>query len=154
MGNGTIIRPGDVQRMSAGTGVQHSEFNPSPDEPVHFLQIWIEPERLGIQPGYEQKAFAQEDKRGLLRLVASRNGRDGSLTVHQDADLYASLLSSGEQVVHRLAAGRIAYLHLVQGAVGVNGIELMTGDAARIESEQELVIAASESSELLLFDMA
>lgn len=154
MGNGTIIRPGDVQRMSAGTGVQHSEFNPSPDEPVHFLQIWIEPERLGIQPGYEQKAFAQEDKRGRLRLVASRNGRDGSLTVHQDADLYASLLSTGERVVHRLAAGRIAYLHLVQGAVGVNGIELMTGDAARIESEQELVIAASESSELLLFDMA
>lgn len=154
MGNGTIIRPGDVQRMSAGTGVQHSEFNPSPDEPVHFLQIWIEPERLGIQPGYEQKAFAQEDKRGRLRLVASRNGRDGSLTVHQDADLYASLLSTGERVVHRLAAGRIAYLHLVEGAVGVNGIGLMTGDAARIESEQELVIAASESSELLLFDMA
>lgn len=154
MGNGTIIRPGDVQRMSAGTGVQHSELNPSPDEPVHFLQIWIEPERLGIQPGYEQKAFAQEDKRGRLRLVASRNGRDGSLTVHQDADLYASLLSYGEQVVHRLAAGRVAYLHLVQGTVGVNGIQLMTGDAAKIESEQELVIAASESSELLLFDMA
>lgn len=154
MGNGTIIRPGDVQRMSAGTGVQHSEFNPSPDEPVQFLQIWIEPERLGIQPGYEQKAFAQEDKRGRLRLVASRDGRDGSLTVHQDADLYTSLLSPGEQVVHRLAAGRIAYLHLVRGAVGVNGTELMTGDAARIESEHELVITASESCELLLFDMA
>lgn len=154
MGNGTIIRPGDVQRMSAGTGVQHSEFNPSPDEPVHFLQIWIEPERLGIQPGYEQKAFAQEDKRGRLRLVASRDGRDGSLTVHQDDDLYTSLLSLGEKVVHRLAAGRIAYLHLVRGAVGVNGTELMTGDAARIESEHELVITASESCELLLFDMA
>jgi redox-sensitive bicupin YhaK (pirin superfamily) len=154
MGNGTIIRPGDVQRMSAGTGVQHSEFNPSPSALVHFLQIWIEPERLGMQPSYEQKAFTQEDKRGRLRLVVSRNGRDGSITVHQDVDLYTSLLIPGEQLVHRIAAGRMAYLHLVQGALHVNGIQLMTGDAAKIESEQELVIAANENSELLLFDMA
>lgn len=154
MGNGTIIRAGDVQRMSAGTGVQHSEFNPSSSELVHFLQIWIVPERHGITPSYEQKAFADEEKRGRLRLVASHNGRDGSVTIHQDADLYDSLLGPGEQVIHSIAAGRVAYLHLVRGAIRVNGTHLLTGDAAKIESEQELVIAADEDSELLLFDMA
>jgi redox-sensitive bicupin YhaK (pirin superfamily) len=154
MGNGAIIRPGDVQRMSAGTGVQHSEFNPSPSALVHFLQIWIVPERTGIEPGYEQKVFTPEEKHGRLRLIASRNGREGSVTIHQDADVYASLLSAGEQVTHRIAAGRIAYLHLVTGAVRVNGTQLATGDGAKIESEQELVIAATEDSELLLFDMA
>lgn len=154
MGNGAIIRPGDVQRMSAGTGVQHSEFNPSRNSLVHFLQIWIEPERPGIEPGYEQKFFAPEDKRGRLRLVASRDGREGSVTIHQYADVYASLLSPGEQVSHRIAAGRAAYLHLVKGAVHVNGTQLGTGDGAKIESEQDLVIAAGEDSELLLFDMA
>jgi redox-sensitive bicupin YhaK (pirin superfamily) len=154
MGNGTIILPGDVQRMSAGTGVQHSEFNPSLTSRVHFLQIWIEPERPGIVPGYEQKSFSPEAKRGRLRLVVSRDGREGSVTVHQDADVYASLLNSGEQVLHRLAAGRIAYLHIVNGAVSCNGTQLQSGDGAKIESEQELVIAASEDAELLLFDMA
>ncbi len=154
MGNGAIIRPGDVQRMSAGTGIQHSEFNPSPSELVHFLQIWIEPERIGIEPSYEQKFFTSEDKHGRLRLVASRNGREGSVTVHQDADVYASLLSPDEQVFHRIAMGRIAYLHLVKGAVRVNETQLRTGDAAKIESEQNLFIAANEDSELLLFDMA
>lgn len=154
MGNGTIIRAGDVQRMSAGTGVQHSEFNPSSSELVHFLQIWIVPERHGITPSYEQKAFADEEKRGRLLLVASRNGRDGSVTIHQDADLYDSLLGPGQQVIHSIAARRVAYLHLVRGAIRVNGTHLLTGDAAKIESEQELVIAADEDSELLLFDMA
>jgi redox-sensitive bicupin YhaK (pirin superfamily) len=153
MGNGAIIRPGDVQRMSAGTGIQHSEFNPSPSELVHFLQIWIEPERLGIEPSYEQKFFTSEDKHGRLRLVASRNGREGSVTVHQDADLYASLLSPDEQVFHRIAKGRLAYLHLVKGAVRINETQIRTGDAAKIESEQNLVITANEDSELLLFDM-
>jgi quercetin 2,3-dioxygenase len=153
MGNGTVIRPGDVQRMSAGTGVQHSEFNPSPTALVHFLQIWIEPERLGTEPGYEQKFFSPEDKRGRLRLIASRDGREGSVTVHQDADLYASLLRPDERVSHRIAAGRIAYLHLVKGAVRINGTPLRTGDAAKIEAEQELVIYADEESELLLFDL-
>lgn len=153
MNNGTIIRPGDVQRMSAGTGVQHSEFNPSPSELVHFLQIWIAPERRGMEPSYEQKYFSPEDKRGRLRLLASRDGREGSVTVHQDADLYASLLSPDEQVSHRMAAGRIAYLHLIRGAVHVNGTQLRTGDAAKIELEQELVIDADEESELLLFDL-
>jgi redox-sensitive bicupin YhaK (pirin superfamily) len=153
MGNGTIIRPGDVQRMSAGTGVQHSEFNPSADALVHFLQIWIEPERHGTAPGYEQKVFTAADKRGRLRLLASRNGREGSVTVHQDADLYASLLSAGEQVSHQIAPGRIAYLHLVKGAVRVNGTQLTTGDGAKIKDEQDLIIVASEDAELLLFDL-
>ena len=153
MGNGTIIRPGDVQRMSAGTGVQHSEFNPSPSALVHFLQIWIEPEQRGLKPTYEQKYFTSEEKRGQLRLIASRDGREGSVTVHQDADLYASLLSQNEQVSHQIAKGRIAYLHLVTGGVSVNGTQLSTGDAAKIESEQELVIAAKDDSELLLFDL-
>ncbi len=154
MGNGAIIQPGDVQRMSAGTGVRHSEFNPAPDAPVHFLQIWIEPEQTGIAPGYEQKFFTVEDKRGQLRLIASRDGREGSATIHQDASLYACLLNAGEQVSHRIAAERIAYLHLVRGAVLVNGIQLKSGDAVKIKAEQELIIAAVENSELLLFDLA
>lgn len=153
MGNGTVIRPGDVQRMSAGTGVQHSEFNPSPTEPVHFLQIWIQPDTLGIPPGYEEKHFAPQDKRGRLRLVASRDGREGSVTIHQDADLFASLLGPQERIAHQLAPGRLAYLHLVKGAVRVNGIALKTGDAAKIDAEASLDIVADEDSELLLFDL-
>lgn len=153
MGNGTIIRPGDVQRMSAGTGVQHSEFNPSPDSLVHFLQIWIEPETRGIAPSYEEKFFSPEDKRGRLRLVASRDGRDGSVTIHQDADLYASLLNAQEQIAHRIASGRLAYLHLIKGAVHVNGVALKTGDAAKVQAEEKLAITADEDSELLLFDL-
>lgn len=154
MGNGTVIRPGDVQRMSAGTGVQHSEFNPSADEVVHFLQIWIQPEKRGTPPGYEERFFSREEKRGRLRLVASHDGREGSVTVHQAADLYASLLSAGEQVVHPIAERRLAYLHLVQGALQVNGVILQTGDALKIESEAQLEILAVADSELLLFDMA
>jgi redox-sensitive bicupin YhaK (pirin superfamily) len=153
MGNGTIIRPGDVQRMSAGSGVQHSEFNPSPNAPVHFLQIWIEPETRGIAPGYEEKFFSPADKQGRLKLVASRDGREGSVTIHQDADLFASLLSPKQQVEHRIVAGRLAYLHLVKGAVRVNEIVLKTGDAAKIKEENALVIVADEDSELLLFDL-
>ncbi len=153
MGNGTVIRPGDVQRMSAGTGVQHSEFNPSPDSLVHFLQIWIEPETRGIAPSYEEKFFSPEDKQGQLRLVASRDGREGSVTIHQDADLFTSLLSAKEQIAHRIAAGRLAYLHLITGAVHVNGVALKTGDAAKIQAEEALVIVADEESELLLFDL-
>lgn len=153
MGNGTVIRPGDVQRMSAGTGVQHSEFNPSPRAPVHFLQIWIEPAARGMAPGYEQKFFAPEDKRGRLRLIASPDGRDGSVTVHRDTDLYASLLAPSEQITHKLAADRMAYLHVVRGAVSINGLRLETGDAAKIEAEQELAITAEADSEVLLFDL-
>lgn len=153
MGNGTVIRPGDVQRMSAGSGVQHSEFNPSPTAPVHFLQIWIEPETLGIPPGYEEKHFDPEDKHGRLRLIASRDGREGSVTIHQDADLFASLLRQQERVSHRISGGRLAYLHLVKGAVRVNGVALKTGDAAKIQAEESLDITADEDSELLLFDL-
>jgi redox-sensitive bicupin YhaK (pirin superfamily) len=153
MGNGTIIRPGDVQRMSAGTGVQHSEFNPSPNDPVHFLQIWIEPEQIGMQPGYEQKFFAPEDKLDRLLLVASREGRESSVTIHQDTDLYVGILNQQQSVFHRLAAGRRAYLHLVTGVVSVNGFRLRTGDAAKIKDELELVITADGNSEILLFDI-
>jgi redox-sensitive bicupin YhaK (pirin superfamily) len=154
MGNGAVIRAGEVQRISAGTGIRHSEFNPSTSAPVHFLQIWIEPERQGMAPSYEQKLFSPEEKRGRLRLVASRKGREGSITIHQDADLYDSLLSRDAHVSYRIGMGRLAYLHLVTGAVQVNGTPLSTGDGAKIELEQELAITASEDSELLLFDMA
>jgi len=153
MGNGTVIHPGDIQRMSAGTGVQHSEFNPSLSEPVHFLQIWIEPETRDIAPGYEEKFFAPEDKQDRLRLVASRDGREGSVTIHRDADLFACLLSQNRQLIHQIAARRLAYLHLVKGALQVNGIALKTGDAVKVESESALMIAADEDSELLLFDL-
>jgi quercetin 2,3-dioxygenase len=153
MGNATVIRPGDVQRMSAGTGVRHSEFNPSPTALVHFLQIWIEPAELGIVPGYEQKFFASEEKRGRLRLVASRDGREGSVTVHRDASVYAGLLAPGERVSHALVAQRKAYLHVVRGAVRVNGMQLETGDGAKIEVEPDILVAAEADSELLLFDL-
>lgn len=153
MGNGTVIRPGDVQRMSAGTGVRHSEFNPSPTMQVHFLQIWIEPAKLGITPGYEQKFFPAEEKRSRLRLIASQDGREGSVTVHRDADVYASLLAQGERVSHALAAQRKAYLHVVRGALRVNGMQLETGDGAKIEAEPDILIAAETDAELLLFDM-
>src|SRR5438552_1115086 len=121
MGNGSIIRPADVQRMSAGTGVTHSEFNPSPAEPVHFLQIWILPEQAGMPPGYEQRKFPVDEKRGMLRLVASRDGRDGSVTVHQDVDLFAVVLEAGEVVTHPLQHGRHAWIQVVTGAVALDG---------------------------------
>ncbi len=153
MGNGAIIQAGDVQRMSAGTGVRHSEYNPSPSTLVHFLQIWIEPESLGVDPSYEQKTFTSDDKRGQLRLVASRNGREGSVTIHQDVDLYDSLLSKGGRLSHNISQGRIAYLQLINGVVELNGTLLKTGDGAKIKSEHTLTIAASDDSEMLLFDM-
>ena len=154
MGTGSIIRPGDVQRMSAGTGVFHSEYNPSPKNSVHFLQIWIEPSELGIKPGYEQKYFAPEEKRGKLRLLASPDGRDGSVQVHQDAYLYATLVDGEEQVTHKLAAGRKAYVHVARGAVTVNGQPLGSGDALKADGESEVVIEDGENAEVLLFDLA
>ena len=154
MGTGSIIRPGDVQRMSAGTGVLHSEYNHSKTEPVHFLQIWILPERAGAKPGYEQKSFSAEDKRGRLRLVATRDGRDGAVTVHQDVDLYAGLLGSGDAVVHELRPGRHAWVQLVRGKVTLNGEELVSGDGAAVSEEPRLSIEAAEPSELLVFDLA
>lgn len=153
MGNGSVIRPGDVQRMSAGTGVRHSEFNASDSEPVHFLQIWILPDRRGLDPSYEEKRFADAEKRGRLRLIGSRNGRDGSVTIHQDVDLYATLLQDGERVRHTLAPGRKAWLQLARGSAALNGQQLYPGDGAAIEGPFEIDITASSDAELLLFDM-
>jgi quercetin 2,3-dioxygenase len=153
MGTGSIIRPGDVQRMTAGTGITHSEFNPSRSEPVHLLQIWILPERLGLEPSYEQKTFAEGGKRGRLRLVASPDAREGSLTIHQDVDLYASLLEKDEGVIHTLSQGRHAWLQIVRGAASVNGQAVRAGDGAAVSNERTLEVHADEPSELLLFDL-
>lgn len=153
MGNGAVIRPGEVQRMSAGKGVLHSEFNPSPDEVSHLLQIWIEPDVRGVRPSYEQIFFPAEEKRGRLRLAASSDGREGSVTIHQDAALYASLLAPGEAVRHALAPGRHAYLHVARGAVALNGVALRAGDGAKVADEKLLEIASSEDAEVLLFDL-
>jgi quercetin 2,3-dioxygenase len=153
MGNGSIIRPGDVQRMSAGTGVFHSEYNPSRTQGVHFLQIWIEPSEMGIAPGYEQKFFGPGDKRGRLCLLASPDGREGSVTIHQDARLFAGLIDSAESVKHVLAKGRKAYVHVARGAANVNGQMLGAGDALKIESESDVVIKNGDSADVLLFDL-
>lgn len=153
MGTGSIIRPGDVQRMSAGTGVTHSEYNPSPKNGVHFLQIWIEPENTGIKPSYEQKFFGPEEKRGKLRLLASPDGRDGSVTVHQDAELYAALIDGAEKVTHTLEDGRRAYVHVARGAVTVNGQALGSGDALKVDGEKQVVIEKGDNAEVLLFDL-
>jgi redox-sensitive bicupin YhaK (pirin superfamily) len=154
LGNGSVIRPGDVQRMSAGTGVVHSETNPSSSAPVHFLQIWIVPDRAGQRPGYEQKAFSESDRRGKLRLVASRDGREGSVTIQQDASVYAGLLEPGERVAHQLRPGRHSWVHVARGSVDLNGQTLGEGDGAAISDEQRLDLSAKDSSEVLLFDLA
>ena len=154
MGNGEVIRPHEWQRMSAGTGVRHSEANASPSEPVHFYQIWILPEAEGIPPGYEQRLFAPEDKTGRLRLVASRDGREGSLKIHQDVSVYNAILGSGDAVEYRLGAGRHAWLQVIKGAVGLNGNRLSAGDGAAISEESALTIQASDDSEVVLFDLA
>ena len=153
MGNRSVIVPGDVQRMSAGTGVTHSEYNPSPTEPVHLLQIWILPEKKSLPPSFQQRAFQPEEKRNTPRRIASRNGRDGSVTVHHDVDLFAALLESGELVRHALPPGRHAWLQVVGGAVALNGTLLFAGDGAAASDEGRLEISASESSEVLLFDL-
>jgi quercetin 2,3-dioxygenase len=155
MGTGSTIRPGEVQRMSAGTGVLHSEFNHSPSEQVHLLQIWILPERKGIEPGYEQKEFARESKLNRLRLVAAPGGEEGSVTIHQDARLYGSILEAGKSVRHDLAKGRYAWLQVVRGEVSLNGTALKAGDGAAVERETALEITGrTPSSEFLLFDLA
>lgn len=154
MGNGSVIRPGNVQRMSAGSGVRHSEFNASKTEPVHLLQIWIEPDVTGIKPGYEEKHFTDDEKRGQLRLIASPGGRDGSVTIHQDARMYAALLDGADTATHALAAGRRAYVHVARGAVMVNGQKLAAGDGARISQESSIVLSDASKVEILLFDLA
>lgn len=153
LGNGSAIFPGDVQRMSAGTGVVHSEYNNSKTEPVHFLQIWIVPEQKGIVPGYEQRTFLDDEKRGQLRLVASPDGRDESLTIHQDVSLHAAVLAPGDRVEHAIAAGRHAWLQVVRGDVTVNGTAMGTGDGLAVSDEERLVIEGVSEAELLLFDL-
>ena len=160
LGTGSIIRPGDVQRMSAGTGIRHSEFNASDTAPVHLLQIWIVPETQGIDPGYEQIYIDPADKRGQLRLVGSRDGRDGSVTIHQDISLYATTLAEGETVDHVLAPGRVAWVQVARGEIALNGQALTAGDGAAIEAsvgddlDRITLTGAANEAEVLLFDMA
>jgi redox-sensitive bicupin YhaK (pirin superfamily) len=154
LGTGSVIRPGDVQRMSAGTGVTHSEFNPSPTEPVHFLQIWILPARLGLAPSYEQRTYPEPARRGRLALIGSADGRDGSVTIHQDVGVFATLLEPGESVAHRLAPGRHAWVQVVRGDVAVNGETLRQGDGVALGGEAQAAIAARTPAEALLFDLA
>jgi redox-sensitive bicupin YhaK (pirin superfamily) len=154
IGNGEVLRPHEWQRMSAGTGVRHSEFNASESEPVHFLQIWILPEKENLAPEYEQKMFAPAEKEGRLKLVASADGRAGSLRIHQDVSLYNALLRTGENVAHTLAPGRYAWLQVARGRVTLNGQEMSAGDGAAVSDEQSLTISAAEGSEILLFDLA
>jgi redox-sensitive bicupin YhaK (pirin superfamily) len=153
MGNGSVFRAPEVQRMSAGKGVLHSEFNASPDEPVHLLQIWIEPNVRGVMPSYEQKTFPDDAKRGRWCVIASPDGRDGSLTIHQDALLLARKVDSGEAASHALAPGRRAYVHVVTGHLALNGVTLGPGDGAKIADETTLRFAASSKAEVLLFDL-
>ncbi len=154
IGTGSVIRPGDVQIMSAGTGIRHSEFNHSKTDPVHFLQIWVVPKREGNAPRYDQKTFSASDKRGRLRLVGSSDGRDGSVIIHQDVDIFAGLLNSGEHVTHGLSPGRKAWLQVVRGAVAMNGQDLEVGDGAAVQDESTLTVTAKvDSTEILMFDL-
>ena len=152
LGNGSVLRPGELQRMTAGTGIRHSEFNPSSSEMVHFLQVWLLPERVGLTPGYEQKVLAPAAN-GALRLAASRDGRDGSLTVHQDVDLYLGTLDDGREVMHALRPGRHAWLQVLRGAVDVGGTVLAAGDALAVSAEPALRMRAKGRAEVMLFDL-
>jgi redox-sensitive bicupin YhaK (pirin superfamily) len=154
IGTGSVIRPGDVQIMSAGTGIRHSEFNHSKTEPVHFLQIWVVPDRDGIAPRYEQKTFPDADKRGRLRLVGSSDGRDGSVVIHQDVKLFAAILKTGEQVTQVLPTHRKGWLQVARGAVVMNGHDLHAGDGAAVEGEPAITVTANtDGTEILVFDL-
>ena len=153
LGNGTVIRPGDVQLMSAGTGILHSEFNPSQAEPMHFLQMWIIPDRAGLPPSYQQKACPVEKRRGHLRLVAAPDGRNNTVTVHQDARLFVANLEANERVVHEIERGRGLWLQLARGIVTVNGAEMREGDGAAVEDEPAIAIEADTDAKFLLFDL-
>jgi redox-sensitive bicupin YhaK (pirin superfamily) len=153
IGNGTAIPPGDVQRMSAGSGVVHSEFNHEQHEATHFFQIWIEPNQLGVPPGYEQKTFADSEKRGTLRLVTSPDGANGSVSIHADARIYAGLFNGAESFTLSLNPSRKAYVHLVRGALLVNGQQLFAGDAAKLSGETQLTLSEGQDAEVLVFDL-
>ena len=154
LGSGSVIRSGEVQRMTAGTGIQHSEYNPSPIEPVHFLQIWIVPEQRGLTPGYEQRDLGAEATSGRLALIAARDGRGGALKVHQDVAVYAARLMPGEHLAHRLLPNRHAWVQVARGAVTLNGLTLKAGDGAAVSDEEQLEIRADDRTEVLLFDLA
>jgi redox-sensitive bicupin YhaK (pirin superfamily) len=154
IGTGSVIRAGEVQRMSAGTGIRHSEYNHSRTDPLHFLQIWIVPEREGLEPSYEQKDFAPYSSHGHLELVGSRDGRHGSVTIHQDVDLYVTRLTGDQSVTHALALGRIAWIHVARGMVRLNGESLAAGDGAAIRDRTALALTHGNDAEILLFDMA
>jgi len=154
LGTGAIIYPGEAQIMSAGTGITHSEFNPSETEPVHFLQIWILPDRQGLQPRYEQRAFPLEEKRGKLRLIAAKDGREGAVTIHQDVDLYTSVLEAGDVVTHDLKQNRYAWLQIAQGVATLSGHELRAGDGVQLSGTEQLKISTDIGAEILLFDLA
>ena len=153
MGNGSVIRPGDVQRMSAGTAVTHSEYNHSATEPVHFLQIWLQPNQLGVEPAYEQKHFTPEARRGKLVLLVSPDGRDGSIATHQDALMYGSLMEAGDRVSHEFQSGRRGYIHVARGSIRINGVALNAGDGLAVEQEHTLQIEGIDGGEMLLFDL-
>lgn len=153
MGNGSTIRPGDVQRMSAGTGVRHSEFNPSPDNSTHLLQIWIQPNALDVTPSYEEKQFSAEDKRGRLRLIASPNSAEGSVMIHQDARIYAGLFDGAETATLTISAGRLAYVHVARGSVTVNGTVLKNGDALKLTEVDVVEVGSGVAAEVLVFDL-
>lgn len=154
MGNGSVMRPGDVQRMTAGTGVTHSEFNHSQSEPVHFLQIWVLPDRKNHEPGYEQKHFSDDEKRGRLRLIASRDGAEGSVSLNQDARVYAGLLDGGDAARHELDEGRVAWVHVARGSIELNGNPLSAGDGASVDEPGRLEFSNPNDAEILLFDLA
>ncbi len=153
LGTGSIIKPGDVQRMTAGTGVRHSEYNASSTDSVHFLQIWIIPEKNGLKPSYEQKAFSDEEKQGKLRLVGSRDGRDGSVTIHQDVNLFSALLSEGDDIEHTLGEGRKGWVQVARGSLRLDGNELTAGDGVALQGEHTLKLEGTGDAEVLLFDM-
>lgn len=154
MGNGEILRPGEFQRMTAGTGIEHSEFNPSATEPVHLYQIWLFPERKGIEPSYEQRAFSVVDRQNRLQLVVSRHGEGGSLMIHQDASIFLADLSSGSSVTHTITPGRHAWLQVLRGRVTIDRVALEAGDGAAVSDEPALMITAADTAEVMLFDLA
>ena len=154
LGNGAVITPGEVQRMSAGTGIMHSEFNPSQTEPVHLLQIWILPDRQGLQPSYEQRAFGLEERQGKLRLIAARDGREGAVTIHQDVDLYSAVLQKGDRLSYQLQPNRYGWLQVAKGEVSLNGNALKAGDAVALSEAESLKIGTDTNAEILLFDLA
>src|SRR5579884_676422 len=154
LGNGSVLRPGELQHMTAGTGVRHSEFNPSDKEWVHLYQIWLLPDQKGLEPSYEQKAFPEKERQGKLRLVASPTGEQGSLTIHQDARLYLSILKAGESVAHTLTPGRHAWLQVLRGQAALNGHALSAGDGVAVSQEEQLEIRGQNDAEIMLFDLA